>query len=337
MNVSKRKSFFTKEFIIISCFYAASTSIFLSMLGLFNAAPYFVYILLVGALVAGSKSLNLNGVICFFSILCLLLFNCEGFWAASIGPCIGLIFSKNNKISINNNFGPFITGFYALITTVLTRFENLESDFIQTPKNYISVLVSYHIIFELIFNNNKKISIFYIAPILLCGLGIGNRSALFLLLAFLSYCSTLRKKAMLVIGVICLSLLQDKVLQYATEKEVILIRSYEETRTEYIKTFFENINKILSLKNQKYEIPEVSAGNAYDFHNSYLTLIWRDKLAGILKILIWCGSFSKITFFPQMAVSLRAGADTFLLGGVFDALTFFYISNRLFLKCKKIR
>ena len=77
--------------------------------------------------------------------------------------------------------------------------------------------------------------------------------------------------------------------------------------------FFENKKEILSLKNQKYEIPVVSSGIGYDFHNSYLTLIWRDKLAGILKILIWFGSFSKNTFFPQMAVSLRAGADTFLL------------------------
>jgi len=331
MNVKKIKIFCTKSFLINALFGISSILAFTSLFTIVKEINFIISLLLLSTLLIASNSFNNVGCIIFGIISLVFSFNNSGYFLVGVWPTLGLLLRRNKNIHVDFTSGPFLTSIYALITFIVLFFPEEFTTHEFSGRNYISVLIVYHIIFDLLFCR-KKISFAYLIPILICLLGIGNRSSIFLLLVYFDRVikNTFAILLVSLLGIFALIKFHSLINQLGS-MGLYYERSYDETRPEYIRVFFNYFPQILFQKTLNIDIPQTVSG-AYDFHNSFLTILWRDKISGLIKMFLWFITLRWNTFFIYLGVSLRACCDTFFLGNIFDIITFFYVGNQL---CKK--
>ena len=92
---------------------------------------------------------------------------------------------------------------------------------------------------------------------------------------------------------------------------------------------FSNLEAIYKLRedglvkffsDNNFDFVPMTPGGYYDFHNSWLRLIYYDHLVGLLKIALFALSTIVIPFFWSAAIFLRASVDSFFLSNGLDII-----------------
>ncbi|HEY0666726.1 MAG TPA: hypothetical protein VGD22_01035 [Sphingobacteriaceae bacterium] len=290
--------------------------------------PYFIAMLLIISLgLFKNLTPEIFFVVVIFSLI-LIIISPSATLLASLFPLVGFLFSGENRVSPASK-RIFRYSIYCSIFLCYVAFFIFPPDFGTASHNYLSVLIVYAFVAEIIyFGNPTKL---YIPLILLSFFFIGNRSSIFLLLPYMK--SKLTIILFCVVAVLFIAITLGEIDAFGTLKFLfqeggLLNRSYKETRGDYLDEFLRGFD-FFNLGYDKWSfnsIPETSNG-FYDLHNSFLTIIVRDSYLGLFKIALW---ISQILFLPIgffMGISFRAYYDTFLLGGVNDILLYSLIGS----------
>lgn len=265
-------------------------------------------------------------VICFF----LFLVSPSTYMLAALFPLVGFFFSGKNKSSECNKLWVRYSLWLAVVfmyLAVLTQ----GSDSSNASHNQLSEIIAFIIIAELLyFSEPSKL---YIPLIFISFLYVGNRSAFFLLAAYIK--NKLVLSSFIVFAVLFMlftngHIQPPDILNFLYENGGLLFRSYSETRGDYVDEFLTEFN-FFDLHNEHWNLPGVpqTESGFYDLHNSFLTIVVRDSYLGLFKDILWAFQIFFIPLGVFLGVSLRAAHDTFLLGGVCDIVLYALIGRSI--------
>ena len=259
------------------------------------------------------------GLICFF----IFILSPSAYIAAALFPLMGFLFSgKNKSASCDKCWSRYLLWSAVALMYLILITQDTSSSVAST--NYLSVIITYAILAEILYFSN--ISKLYIPLIFVSFLFFGNRSAIFLVAAYI------KNRAALLSFVLIAALFTSfangfikspEFLDFLFKDGGLLYRSYRETRNDYVDEFIIrfNLNELHYDNFDSVYFPLISDG-FYDLHNSFLTIIARDYYLGLFKDILWAFQILVIPIGVFVGVSLRAAHDTFLLGGVNDIILY---------------
>lgn len=200
----------------------------------------------------------------------------------------------------------------------------LYGDHAPVSHNYLSILVCWAIIIELLFK--RKPSYLYIPFILISFLYFGNRSSIFLLAFFFSGAvlwTFVFVSLIFTFSVYVSGLLPEPLASYIFGEGGILWRSSMDPRVYYISEFLQNFSFLDPF--DYLESVHIDSSGYNNFHNSFVSVVYMDFYFGVAKLLFFLASAFSMPFNYFFAIFMRGWFDTFLLGSLYTPLVFIYI------------
>jgi hypothetical protein len=295
---------------------------------------------------------NLVFLFLFFHFSALSLMFNPRFYVGVL-PYTGLLFSRQRFFVPEYSFfltraaiffaGCFSSFIFYLQITTLRDFYGFVSGV-----NGNSIVIIFLMISELILCG--KVTFLHLPLILFSILILGNNSALFLLFAMpwplvpevfvfgAAVFALLLSLGFLPMDSVYSSNALLKVSSFT--KETL----FNDVRGTYILHFLEEFEfKIFISHDNAYLLqtfPQLPVGGSgyINPHNSFIQLILRDKLLGILSTFIWFSCLPAMPARIWIAITGRACFDSFFVGGPLDILLFYFIGTRsLFVMNRKAR
>ena len=194
--------------------------------------------------------------------------------------------------------------------------------------NILSVLLCYLSIFYAYTGKFKKSQrLFIVITALLIFFLTGNRSAiLFLLIIPINNVIYYFFLLPLIITLYLTVFLSVEIPLQPFQQGGIFFKWPDPLRLVYSDIFFNSSFDYFGMKSNN-DLLATTRSGAVDFHNSFMTVIARDGIVGVLKIILFSLSGLLMPFKLFITLILRASCDTFLLGSIYDLFLFGYLGT----------